>query len=24
VQFVGGSPNVAVRYLLLMLSGPAR
>jgi hypothetical protein len=24
VQFAGGSPNVAVRYLPLMLSGTAR
>jgi hypothetical protein len=24
VQFAGGSPNVAVRYLHLMLSGTAR
>jgi hypothetical protein len=24
VQFAGGSPNIAVRYLPLMLSGTAR
>jgi hypothetical protein len=24
VQFAGGSPNVAIRYLPLMLSGTAR